>query len=123
MDDAHLVGLFVTDADARLHEFHASGVYSWATELLSFLVMSRRRQTRKFTASAVLPWLIGGSAAIVAELGRRMYRDHQMFVPSPNPVKSWDPADYGIPRHAVEEHWIETPDGERLHSWYCRAKA
>ena len=51
----------------------------------------------------------------------RRYRHSQLFLPSPEPVRSWDPADYGIPRGAVDEHWIETPDGETLHAWYCRA--
>jgi alpha-beta hydrolase superfamily lysophospholipase len=36
-------------------------------------------------------------------------------------VKSWNPSDYGIPDRAVEEHWIETPDGEHLYAWYCRS--
>jgi alpha-beta hydrolase superfamily lysophospholipase len=38
------------------------------------------------------------------------------------PAISWDPADYGIPAGAVEEHWIETSDGEMLHAWYCRSE-
>ena len=57
-----------------------------------------------------------------AEIGRRAYRHSQMFCPSSEPAISWNPADYGIPEGAVEEHWIETPDGERLYAWYCRAK-
>jgi alpha-beta hydrolase superfamily lysophospholipase len=55
------------------------------------------------------------------EIGRRVYRQTQVFCPSRDPVKSWNPADYGIPEGAVEEHWIETPDGEELYAWYCRA--
>lgn len=65
--------------------------------------------------------LFGGAALLGAELALRTYRHSQIFEPSPDPVKTWDPADYGIPREAVEEHWIETRDGERLHAWYCRA--
>lgn len=57
-----------------------------------------------------------------AELARRIYRHTQLFAPSPDPVKSWNPADYGIPEGAVEEQWFETPDGELLYGWYCRAK-
>jgi alpha-beta hydrolase superfamily lysophospholipase len=38
-------------------------------------------------------------------------------------VKSWDPADYGIPPEQVTEEWFETPDGEFLYGWYCRSKA
>jgi alpha-beta hydrolase superfamily lysophospholipase len=69
-----------------------------------------------------LPLLIGGFALAAFELGRRVYRHTQIFCPDRNPTISWDPADYGIPEGAVEEHWIDTPDGEVLHAWYCRAK-
>ena len=51
-----------------------------------------------------------------------MYRNTQLFCPSPDPVKSWDPQDYGIPEGACEEQWFETPDGEQLYGWYCRAR-
>ncbi|HEX7155499.1 MAG TPA: alpha/beta hydrolase [Thermoanaerobaculia bacterium] len=61
-------------------------------------------------------------AFVAADAGRRIYTRRQLFLPSPDPVKSWDPADYGIPRDAVEEVWIDTEDGERLHGWYCRAQ-
>jgi uncharacterized protein len=66
--------------------------------------------------------LFGGAALVGAELALRSYRHSHIFEPSPDPVKTWDPADYGIPANAVEEHWIETPDGETLHAWYCRAE-
>ncbi len=66
-----------------------------------------------------LPILVG--AALAADIGRRLYRRTQLFCPSREPVISWNPADYGIPDGAVEEYWIETPDGETLHAWYCRA--
>jgi len=58
---------------------------------------------------------------LAADLGRRYYRRTQIFCPSAEPLRSWDPRDYGIPEGSVEEHWIETPDGETLHAWYCRA--
>src|SRR5688500_6924771 len=67
------------------------------------------------------PLLIGGAAIAAAEIGRRVYRRTQLFAPERAPVKSWNPEDYGIPKGAVEEHWIETPDGEELYAWYCRA--
>jgi alpha-beta hydrolase superfamily lysophospholipase len=67
------------------------------------------------------PLLAGAAAFFGAEFGRRFYRDSRIFAPSPDPVKSWDPADYGIPREAFEEHWIRTSDGQTLHAWYCRA--
>lgn len=60
--------------------------------------------------------------ALAAEVGRRLYRRSQLFCPSPVPTISWNPADYGIPDGAVEEHWIDTPDGETLHAWYCRSQ-
>lgn len=66
--------------------------------------------------------VLGGVALAAAELGRRIYRNTQVFCPERAPVKSWDPADYGIPREAVQEYWIETPDGEELYAWYCRAE-
>jgi alpha-beta hydrolase superfamily lysophospholipase len=82
--------------------------------------MKRRRA--KQMRELVLPFLVGGAAVTaIFEIGRRIYRNTQLFCPSPDPVKSWDPADYGIPRSAVEEHWFETPDGELLYGWYCRA--
>ncbi|HEX8169009.1 MAG TPA: alpha/beta fold hydrolase [Thermoanaerobaculia bacterium] len=68
-----------------------------------------------------MPLLLGG-AAVAADFGRRAYRNSQLFCPSREPVLSWNPADYGIPEGAVEEQWIETPDGEVLHGWYCRAE-
>lgn len=81
--------------------------------------MRRRRKKREGSA---LTWLLGSGLALAAmELTRRVYRHKQVFCPEPNPVKSWNPADYGIPPEAVEEHWIETPDGEQLYAWYCRS--
>jgi fermentation-respiration switch protein FrsA (DUF1100 family) len=80
-------------------------------------------RSRQKAFDAVLPFLIGGGVALAAfDVGRRLYRHRQIFCPDPNPTISWDPADYGIPDGAVEEHWIDTPDGEVLHAWYCRAE-
>jgi uncharacterized protein len=78
----------------------------------------RGKQVRQIA----VPLIVSGTAAIVAfDVGRRIFRHAQLFAPSPKPSKSWDPADYGIPREAVEEHRFETPDGEVLYGWYCRA--
>lgn len=55
------------------------------------------------------------------DVGRRYYRQTQIFEPEREPVRTWNPEDYGIPAGATEEQWIDTPDGERLHAWYCRA--
>ena len=68
-----------------------------------------------------LPALLLG-AALAAELGRRVYRRTQLFCATHEPTLTWNPTDYGIPEGATEEHWIETPDGETLHAWYCRAE-
>ena len=72
-------------------------------------------------ADPTVPLLIGGAAVAMAEIGRRIYRRTQLFAPQRAPVKSWNPEDYGIPKGSVEEHWIDTPDGEELYAWYCRA--
>jgi alpha-beta hydrolase superfamily lysophospholipase len=65
--------------------------------------------------------LLAAAALAALDVGRRLYRQSQLFEPLREPVKSWDPADYGIPAGAAEEHWIRTSDGETLHAWYCRA--
>ncbi|HEY0142375.1 MAG TPA: alpha/beta hydrolase [Thermoanaerobaculia bacterium] len=81
-----------------------------------------KKRSTAWTDTA-LPLLLGAAAfAAAVDIGRRIYRHTQIFCPSPDPVISWDPKDYGIPEGAVEEKWIETPDGELLHGWYCRAE-
>ena len=82
---------------------------------------SSKGQQRERVRVFGLPLLAGTAAFFGAELGRRFYRDSKIFNPSPDPIRSWDPADYGIQRASVDEHWIETRDGQRLHAWYCRA--
>jgi hypothetical protein len=68
-------------------------------------------------------FILGAAAAYAGTaLVLRSFRHSRIFEPAQEPTVSWDPADYGIPREAVEEHWIETPDGETLHAWYCRAE-
>ena len=78
--------------------------------------------TRSLVDMLALPLVVGGAVLLAAGVGRRSFRRTQIFYPSPDPERSWDPADYGIPAGAVEEHWIETPDGEQLYAWYCRAE-
>jgi len=80
--------------------------------------MRRRRELRELA----FPLLAGGVAVtVMAEIARRAFRNAKLFCPSPHPVKSWNPADYGIPPYAVEKQWFETPDGEMLYGWYCRS--
>ncbi|HEX2835059.1 MAG TPA: alpha/beta fold hydrolase [Thermoanaerobaculia bacterium] len=80
-----------------------------------------RRKRTSVADTLAFPLILGGVAVLAADLGRRLYRHTQIFCPSREPLKSWNPTDYGIPEGAVEEHWIDTPDGETLHAWYCRA--
>jgi fermentation-respiration switch protein FrsA (DUF1100 family) len=92
--------------------------------------MARRRSKLQDIAA---PLLAGGAAIVALESFRRAYRLHQLFEPSRQPEISWDPRDYGIGvapassrqdagvTHDAEELSIETPDGETLHAWYCRA--
>lgn len=82
----------------------------------------KRKQARELARTAKQSLLIGGVAFAAADLARRVFRRMQLFCPERKPVKSWDPADYGIPRDRVEEQWFETPDGEMLYGWYCRAE-
>lgn len=84
--------------------------------------MFRRKKKQTITDVAALPLILGGAVIAAADIGRRAYRRSQVFCPSREPAISWDPTDYGIAADAVEEHWIDTPDGERLHAWYCRAE-
>ncbi|HYC61645.1 MAG TPA: alpha/beta hydrolase [Thermoanaerobaculia bacterium] len=77
---------------------------------------------RKLLDLLALPLAVGGGVVLAAALGRREYRRTQIFKPSPEPEHGWDPTAYGIPAGACEEHWIETPDGEELYAWYCRAE-
>ena len=77
--------------------------------------------TRSRLRKVALPLAIGGVAITAAELARRAFRHTQLFAPSPEPLRSWDPADYGIPPAAVHEHWIRTQENQKLYAWYCRA--
>jgi fermentation-respiration switch protein FrsA (DUF1100 family) len=83
--------------------------------------MPKRKTTSIFNLLA-LSLAVGGAVLLAARLGRRAYRSAQIFKPSPDPEKGWDPTAYGIPAGACEELWIDTPDGERLYAWYCRTQ-
>ena len=80
--------------------------------------MRKRNRVRKLA----VPFAMGAAAVVAAEVARRIYRQSQLFCPARDPVKSWNPADYGIPAGVTEEKWFETPDGEMLYGWYCRAE-
>src|SRR5688572_16004151 len=84
--------------------------------------MPKRKRAQDVAEGAALSLLVGGVAVVAAEIGRRLYRHTQIFCPTREPVKSWNPTDYGIPEGAVDEYFFETPDGEELHGWYCRAE-
>lgn len=71
--------------------------------------------------AAAGPLLIGSLTLFALDVARRVFRRAQLFCPSPEPLVSWNPDDYGIPRDRVDEVWFETEDGEMLHGWYCRA--
>jgi len=71
------------------------------------------------TASSLL---IGGAVLLALDVGRRLFRRAQLFEPERNPVRSWNPEDYGLPRERTEELWFETDDGEMLFGWYCRSE-
>jgi pimeloyl-ACP methyl ester carboxylesterase len=83
--------------------------------------MRKRKKSQSLGDGYALPALLVG-AALAADIGRRVYRRTQLFCASHEPTITWNPTDYGIPEGATEEVWIETPDGETLHAWYCRAE-
>jgi uncharacterized protein len=83
--------------------------------------MRKRKRNQPLGEGFALPALLLG-AALAADIGRRVYRRTQLFCATHEPTLTWNPTDYGIPEGATEEHWIETPDGETLHTWYCRAE-
>ncbi len=80
--------------------------------------MRRERRIPRFS----LPLLIAGGTFVALEVGRRIFRQTQLFRPTRDPLISWNPEDYGIPADQSEEVWIETDDGETLYGWYLQAK-
>ncbi len=81
----------------------------------------RAKKYRTLAEAAATPLLAGGLTLIALDLARRVFRHTQLFCPTREPEKSWDPEDYGIPKDRAEEIFFETDDGELLHAWYCRA--
>lgn len=82
----------------------------------------RRRKSLPLLEPATISLIAGGITIAALDIARRLYRHTQLFCPEKNPVKSWNPSDYGIPRERVTEMWIDTPDGEKLFAWYLRAE-
>ncbi|MGH3628261.1 MAG: alpha/beta hydrolase [Sciscionella sp.] len=80
-----------------------------------------RKKKNELLSDAASSLLIGGTVILALDVGRRMFRRSQLFVPERKPVISWNPEDYGIPRERTEECSFETDDGELLYGWYCRA--
>lgn len=81
-----------------------------------------RKKNLVQVADAASSLLIGAAVILALDVGRRLFRRAQLFEPERNPVKSWKPEDYGIPRERAEELWFETDDGEILYGWYCRSE-
>ena len=82
----------------------------------------RSKALRRVAQTATGPLIVSGLALLALDVARRVFRHTQLFCPSEEPTIGWDPEAYGIPRERVEEHWMETDDGELLYGWYCRAK-
>ncbi|MCU1347326.1 MAG: alpha/beta hydrolase [Acidobacteria bacterium] len=89
----------------------------------SFIDRAMTRENLEQLAHAALPLIVGGAALAAAELGRRAFRDHELFCPVPEPLRDWNPATYGLDPSFVDELFLPTGDGHSLHAWYCRAKA
>src|SRR5881394_161064 len=94
------------------------------TEQRTMRLMRRRRGSgvERWIQSAGMPLLIGAAAVAAAEVARRVFRHAKLFCPSPEPLHSWSPADYGMDPRRVTEEWFETPDGELLYGWYARSE-
>jgi alpha-beta hydrolase superfamily lysophospholipase len=86
------------------------------------IVLRRSNKYRNLAETAVKPLIAGGLTFIALDVARRIFRHTQLFCPTREPEKSWNPQDYGIPRERVDELWFETNDGEMLYGWYCRAE-
>src|SRR5438046_2313794 len=83
--------------------------------------MRLRRKKRTLLEPAAVSIIAAGATIVALEIARRIFRHSQIFCPTKEPLKSWKPTDYDIPIDRAEEHWIETPDGEKLFAWYLRA--
>ncbi|HKB81271.1 MAG TPA: alpha/beta fold hydrolase [Thermoanaerobaculia bacterium] len=80
--------------------------------------MRKARRIQKLS----VPLAVGGAALLAFDAGRRLFRLARLFCPSREPVISWNPEDYGLPKDRSEEVWIESADGQLLHGWYCTAE-
>lgn len=87
-------------------------------------LMNRRQRSavERAIKTTAMPLLIGGATLLALDVARRLFRHAKLFCPSPEPLRSWNPEDYGIPRERTTEEWFETPDGELLYGWYARAE-
>ena len=83
--------------------------------------LRRSNPISELAQAAAAPLLIGSLTLVALDVARRVFRRTQLFCPTRDPIISWKPEDYGIPREQVDEVWFETEDGEMLHGWYCRA--
>lgn len=72
--------------------------------------------------AAAMPLMAGGAALAALDVALRLFREHQLFEPSPDPERSWSPADYGLDPARVEEVSISSRDNQTLYGWYCRAE-
>jgi len=66
--------------------------------------------------------MIGTATLASLELARVVFRNHQLFCPEPEPLVSWNPADYGLDPDRVDFIRFESLDKTSLHGWYCRAE-
>jgi pimeloyl-ACP methyl ester carboxylesterase len=82
----------------------------------------RRKKFHPLLEPATISLLAGGLTILALDVARRIFRHTQIFCPEKNPVKSWNPADYGIPIERTTQYWIDTPDGAKLFAWYLRAE-
>lgn len=89
---------------------------------MGFMKGRRNNAVAQVIKSAAMPLLIGAAAVAAADVARRVFRLVKLFCPSPQPLISWNPADYGFDPECVSEEWFETPDGELLYGWYARAE-
>lgn len=63
-----------------------------------------------------------GAALLLAERWLRSFQSSRVLCPEAEPLQGWTPEGYGIPPGRTSDVWFDTPDGETLHGWYCRAE-
>lgn len=84
--------------------------------------MGRRRERPGVPLIASVAGLALAGLVGAAEIARRLFRNARLFNPSRAPVRSWDPADYGLDSHSVDVLTFRSDDGETLHAWYVHAE-